>query len=67
MKQFINDHQWDRLDLGDTAAHKVIADGVQLLSGHKHNTLSSHIPVVNPTCVHDKYTLYIFTYVRTNI
>lgn len=52
MKQFINDRQWDGLDLRDAAANKVIADGIQLLLGHKHNSLSSHVPVVNSTCVH---------------
>ena len=49
MKQFINDRQWDGLDLRDAAANKVITDGIQLLLGHKHNSLSSHIPVVNST------------------
>lgn len=55
MKQFINDHQWDGLDLRDTAADKVVADRVQLLLGHEHNTLPGHIPVVNPTRICEKY------------
>ena len=51
MKQFINDGQWDGLDLRDAAANKVITDGIQLLLGHKHNSLSRHIPVVNSTYI----------------
>lgn len=49
MKQFIDNQQWDGLDLRNAAAHKVIADGVQVRLGHKHNALPSHVPVVNPT------------------